>query len=123
MKKKWCKRAKKLLKRLQVSIFCLPLHPQSERNPERSRKGECPMWCEAMVQARLLKFLKKKVAEKFGSLKNTPYLCTRNLKEMMSCEFVASRSKDSRRSSLKKRSYLCTTFRFENVKAVFQMVL
>ena len=43
--------------------------------------------------------LEKKVAEKFGSFKNTPYLCTRNLKEIMSREFATSCLKDSRRSS------------------------
>lgn len=43
--------------------------------------------------------LEKKVAEKFGSFKNTPYLCTRNLEKMMSRESATSCLKDSRRSS------------------------
>ena len=47
----------------------------------------------------IVEVLKKKVAKKFGSYENPPYLCTRNLKEMMNRKSATNCSKDCRRSS------------------------
>ncbi len=64
--------------------------------------------------------LEKKVAEKFGSFKNTPYLCTRNLEEIMSREFVTSCSKGSKKKFLKKKCK--KIWKFENYFLPLQSV-
>ena len=61
----WKKSCKKVWK---FQKYSLPLHPQFWRS---WRMSLC-----RMVLKVLQEFLKKKVAKKFGSFKNTPYLCS-----------------------------------------------
>ena len=83
----------------------------------------------------------KKIVGKVCRYENNAYLCIRNqeISSYKTKQRVANRKirnsfkkKDLKKSlqkvlekfgGLKKRSYLCTTFRFEIAKAVFQTVL